>query len=202
MQIVKFKTISSFVAAGVAILAILFGFRAWTSLKRPVPQLEPPKSTIPDIPGSFYLKSVSIAADAQAHLLDGNFKEVTRVNEIPSSCSLIFESSFVTISGAPAKPGDISLANPGERFQASDNVVPGLPFRRLEFAGVGATKCFIHYQSGGGPNSFCLALMDYSTKKMVFVGESQKAARSVNELRQMMVQEQFGEPGGWVRSGC
>jgi hypothetical protein len=65
----------------------------------------------------------------------------------PNSCRWIFESSFVTISGSRAKPGGINLANPGEAFQASDNIVPGLPFRRLEFAGLSDTKPF---QFSGG----------------------------------------------------
>ncbi len=199
MQIAKYKRILSVLAAGVGVFGLFLIIRTWKSLRQPIPPLESPKPALPDIPGTFYLRTVPVSHDVQVHLLDGDFKIVRRVDEIPNTCTTVFESWFVTISGSRAKPGEISLANPGEAFQASDNIVPGLPFRRLEFAGVSDTKCFIHYQSGGQPAYFCLAVIDYANQKTVCVGDSEKAARNLGELRRMISQRRFRDTRG---GGC
>lgn len=202
IQIAKYKKIFSSLALGLGVFGLFLTIRTWKSLRQPIPQLEFPKQPVPDIPGSFHLRTVSVQDNVRVHLLDEDFKIVRRMNEIPNSCTMILESSFVTINGFHAKPGEITWANPGEAFQASDNIVPGLPFRRLEFAGLGSTKCFIHYQSGGQPNSFCLAVIDAAEQKLAWVGESINAAKNVDELRRMIFQRRFGDPGGWVRRGC
>jgi hypothetical protein len=190
----KWKTILSTVAVGVAVFAAIFGYKAWEFLGQPIPPLEPPKQEIPDIPGSFYLRNVPALNDVR--LLDGDFKIVKRVNEIPSDCLLSFEVSFVTINGVRAKAGDVPLANPGEPFQWSDDIPENHPpFRRLEFAGLSPTQCFIHYQSGGQPSSFCLAVIDNASKK-VKVGEYWKAAMDLNELRRMIHRRRFRDGRG------
>ena len=186
---VKWRTIFSTVAVGIGLFAMFFGFKAWKSLRQPIPQLEFPKQVIPDIPGSFYLRNVPALDDVR--LLDGDFEIVKRVNEIPANCLLTFESSFVTINGVRARPGDVPLANPGEPFQWSDDIPEDHPpFRRLEFAGMSPGRCFIHYQSGGQPSSFCLAIIDKANQK-IRVGESSKAARNLDELRRMIAQRRF-----------
>ncbi|PYT48970.1 MAG: hypothetical protein DMG43_16445, partial [Acidobacteria bacterium] len=81
---VKWRTIFSTVAVGIGLFAMFFGFKAWKSLRQPIPQLEFPKQVIPDIPGSFYLRNVPALDDVR--LLDGDFRIVRRVNEIPDSC--------------------------------------------------------------------------------------------------------------------
>lgn len=192
----KGKTILSSVAVVIGIFAMFLVVRAWKSLRQPVPQLEV-KSAAPDVPNPYYLSTISIPDDSRAHFLDEDFKIVRRVNEIPNGCALIFGSSFVSISGSHPKPGEIRLADPGEAFQVSDSITPGLPFRRLEFAGLGASKCIIHFQSGGKMfPSFCAAVIDYSNHQTVWVGESQKAARNMDELRRMVFQRQFQDTAG------
>ena len=42
------------------------------------------------------------------------------------------------------------MANPGQKFQATDVVLDRtLPFRRLVFAGAQNDKWFVHYEEGG-----------------------------------------------------
>jgi hypothetical protein len=182
----KWKAILSTAVAGIGLLAMFFGFKAWKSVRQPIPPLEFPKQEITDIPGSFYLRNVPTLDDV--HLLDGDFKIVRRVNEIP--CMPTFETSFVTINGLHAKPGEVRFANPGEPFNWSDAIEEDLPFRRLEFAGLSTTECFIHYQSGGQPSSFCLAVIDTANNR-IMVGEYQKAAKDLNELRRLIHQRRF-----------
>jgi hypothetical protein len=190
----KWKSFLSTTVAGVGLLALFFGFKAWKSLRQPIPPLEFPKQEIPDIPGSFYPRNVPALDDVR--LLDGDFKIVRRVNEIPANCRLTFESSFVTINGVRAKPGDVPLANPGEPFQWSDSIpADHPPFRRLEFAGLGAAQCFIHYQSGAQPSSFCLAVVENANRK-IRVGEYWKRAKDLNELRRLIHQRRFRDGRG------
>jgi hypothetical protein len=172
---------------------VFFGFRAWKSLRQPIPQLEFPKQGIPDIPGWFHLKDAP-ALD-EVRLLDGDFKIVRRVNEVPEACMSIFGSSFVTINGLRAKPGEVRFANPGEPFNRSDAIDENLPFRRLEFAGLSTSGCFIHYQSGGQPSSFCLAVIDIANHGMM-LGEYQYAAKDLNELRRLIHQRRFRDGRG------
>jgi hypothetical protein len=190
----KWKAILSTAVAGIGLLAMFFSFKAWKSLKQPIPQLESPKQTLPDAPGSFYPRNVPALDDVR--LLDGDFKIVKRVNEIPSDCLLIFESSFVTINGVRAKPGDVPLANPGESFQWSDDIPEDHPpFRRLEFAGLGPGRCFIHYQSGGQPSSFCLAVIENGSER-IRIGEYWRAAKGLNQLRRMIRDRRFRDGRG------
>jgi hypothetical protein len=178
---------------GIGLFAVFFGFRAWKSLRQPIPQLEFPKQEIPDEPGWFHLKDASTLDDVR--LLDGDFKIVRRVNDVPDACMSIFESSFVTINGLHAKPGEVRFANPGEPFNWSDAIDENLPFRRLEFAGLSTSGCFIHYQSGGQPSSFCLAVIDTANHRMM-LGKYQYAAKDLNELRRLIHQRRFRDGRG------
>jgi hypothetical protein len=190
---VQLKILLSTVVVGIGLFAAFLGFKAWKSLRQPIPQLEFPKQEIPDIPGSFYLKNVSEMDDV--HLLDGDFKIVRRVNEVPDACMSTFESSFVTINGLHAKTGEVRFANPAEPFNWSDSIVEGLPFRRLEFAGLSTSGCFIHYQSGGQPSTFCLAVID-TVNHRIMVGEYQRVAKDLNELRRLIHQRRFRDGRG------
>jgi hypothetical protein len=189
---VSFKILLSTVV-GIGLFAAFLGSKAWKSLWEPIPQLGFPKQEIPDIPGSFYLKNVPALDDL--HLLDGGFKIVRRVNEVLDACMSNFESSFVTINGRHAKTGEVRFANPGEPFNWSDAIKEDLPFRRMEFAGLSTSGCFIHYQSGGQPSTFCLAVIDTANHRIV-VGEYQKAAKDLNELRRLIRQRRFRDGRG------
>ena len=173
--------------------SLFFGFRVWQILKGP--DLTPRKMTLPEVPGDFELKNAPPLDDV--HLLDDEFRIVRRVSELPSVCISTFESSFVTVNGRPPRPGEFRVANPGERFQWSDYITEELPFRRLEFAGLGATKCFIQYQSGGQPSTFCLAVIDYTSHNKIRVGQfHERPANSLDELRRMIAQRELRDGRG------
>lgn len=87
---IRWKAILSTAVAGIGLVAMFFSFKAWKSLKQPILPLEFPKQEIPDVPGSFYPRNVPALDDVR--LLDGDFKIVRRVNEIPANCLLTFES--------------------------------------------------------------------------------------------------------------
>jgi hypothetical protein len=181
------------IAAVPVACCLIVGFKVRQILRGP--DLTPRKLLLEEVPGEFQLKKAQPLDDHR--LLDDEFKIVRRVNEIPNSCMSIFKYSFVTINNSPPKPGEFRLANPGEPFQWSDNIVKELPFRRLEFAGVGASKCFIQYQSGGQPSTFCLAVINYTNHNKIWVGQFyDKPASNLEELRRMLAERQFRDGRG------
>ena len=158
------------------------------------------KQTIHEFPESAFLKTRPAADSVRDHLLDGDFKIVNHVQAMPEPWRSIFDSSFVDIHGSATKGAGVEMADPGQPFQSSDALVPGVPFRRLVFAGLGAQRGFIYYQHGGSMYpSYCLAVMDYGSKSMLWVGESRKVARNLSELRFMVSHGLFEDAGG---PGC
>ncbi|MBZ5700713.1 MAG: hypothetical protein LAN84_02570 [Acidobacteriia bacterium] len=138
------------------------------------------------------LYTTSVSDSLRVRLLDGEFSVLPAVNEIPQDCRSTFNSAFTYPHVTTAESKKIELANPDEMFQDSDALVPGLPFRRLVFAGARSDRCFIYYQHGGTMYPrFCLAVMDNIHGKMLWVGESRKQARHLEELRLMLLRNDF-----------
>jgi len=79
------------------------------------------------------------------------------------------------------------MANPGEKFEATDFIVdPSLPRRRLIFAGVSGDRCFIHYERGGRGHSYIIAFFKVtSTKSMepLWSGYCDDPSPSFQDLR-------------------
>jgi hypothetical protein len=81
------------------------------------------------------------------HRLDGQFKLVSKIEDIPANV----KQAFSKISRQPS----FAMANPGEKFQATDYVIDRtLPWRRLVFAGVLGDAWFLHYERGGLAHSY------------------------------------------------
>jgi hypothetical protein len=139
-----------------------------------------------------HLKTVAATAGAE-DLLKANFRVMSREEDIRPNCRLPFNSSFSRTSGMNS---NVELADPGEEFQFSDAITPGLPFRQIIFGGIGATRCFIYYQHGGRMfPSYCLAVMDYQQPKAIWVGESRRRAEDLEKLRLLLLQGQFETSG-------
>ena len=81
------------------------------------------------------------------HRLDGQFKLVSKTEDIPAHVKQVFSK----ISRQPS----FAMANPGEEFQDTDQVIDRtLPWRRLVFAGTQDDKWFVHYEHGGYAHSY------------------------------------------------
>jgi len=113
----------------------------------PVSPLKEPHQVI-DSEGAL-LRTIPHPSSTRDHLLDGRFRIVTTTEGIPKNCKSIFDSSFTNTPETAANQAEIELANPGQLFQMSDAEIPGVPFRRLVFAGFRAGSCIIYYQHGG-----------------------------------------------------
>ena len=194
-------TLKLLVFLAVAFLVVLLGVRYAMRQRQEVALEDVRKNQrMPDEPDHVRLSTIPASSPNRNHLLDGDFKIVNRVRDVAEGCRYIFDSSFVNSSGsAQTTASTINLADPGQEFQTSDDVRPGLPFRRLVLAGLGHKTCFVYYEHGGAmyPSS-CLAVMDYSQKRAIWVGESRKKAETVEELRSMLTTGQFADTAGPV----
>ncbi len=83
----------------------------------------------------------------KGHRLDGQFKLVSKTEDIPANV----KHALSKISREPS----FAMANPGKEFQATDYVIDrALPWRRLVFAGTQDEKWFVHYEHGGYAHSY------------------------------------------------
>ncbi len=129
-------------------------------------------------------ESTSTPDDTVRHFLDGDFELIKNVASLPRPIL----KAFTEVGGS--RP---VLANPGKRFEATDFIVDSsLPRKRLIFAGVSGSKCFIHYEQGGLGLSFRVAffeLTSWNTMRALWLGYC-GPAKDIADLRSQ------------VRAGC
>lgn len=78
----------------------------------------------------------------RAHLLNDRFRIVKKVADLPAP--------VIAAMAEHTKQNPFRMANPGEEFQATDEIAkPDLPVRRLVFAGVSDGYCVMQYEIGG-----------------------------------------------------
>jgi hypothetical protein len=138
------------------------------------------------------------------HLLDGNFVIVNAMSDLSEACGNALQASFVNYWNPAAPREQIAFADPGEAWESSDFLIGGLPFRRLIFGGLGAQRCFVYFEKGGGMGpATCLGVMDYAQGKALWVGrwvgfQSKKVA-NIKELRRKLSQDNLSPEG---QRGC
>lgn len=170
------------------------------SVRLPAELPQAPIPPAPEPPDSIHLNTIPLLPKDRQHILNGDFQIVTRMVDLPRSCWDSFASSFLGFSGAPASKELVTLADPGQDFEATDLIRGGRPFRRLVFAGLGSKACFVYYEQGGQmhPSTTCLVVMDYGQSKAVWVGSSRRRARNFKELRANLAADLFGDTYGPV----
>ena len=172
-------------------------YRNWSAGERMPPELPKHPQLPPAEPPDPYALPIKYPPEIDSrHLLDGSFAMVNRMSDLTGICQDSFQSSFVNYWNPSATPKQIAFANLGEDFEEFDFIRGGLPFRRLVLAGLGTERCFVYYEAGGrmGPAT-CLAVMDYSQRKAIWVGEwvgelARKVA-NIKELRNKLHRQQF-----------
>jgi mono/diheme cytochrome c family protein len=127
-----------------------------------------------------------LSATEKAHLLDGDFTLEYKVERLPDS----LKSAFARL----AKQPEFKMANPGEKFEATDYISdPGLPNRRLIFAGVSKNRYFIHYEHGGIGYHCDVVVFDVNPEgKVSFLGVGSGRAKDLAQLRAFVSSNAFG----------
>lgn len=194
------RTLTSLLLLGLLGMVAVFGF-VWLRFKTHNYELLVPQASKPfEDPDRVQLSTTPSSDQHQNKLLEGDdFRITKKLRDIPEPCFSPFESSFIRTSATDSTAEKVEIADPGQPFQFSDALTPGLPFRRLVLAGLGANSCFIYYQHGGRMYpSYCLAVMAYGHQPKVWVGQSRKEAATVEELRAMLRREEFTVTAGPV----
>jgi hypothetical protein len=123
------------------------------------------------------------------HILDGAFAIVGTTEEIPPKV----KQAFAEIT----REHSFALANPEQKYQATDVVSePGLPFRRLVFAGVKDDEWFIHYERGGRGHGYDVVVFKVEAQHRVqflWGGAGFHGANNLGELRKMIAAGQFSD---------
>jgi hypothetical protein len=136
-------------------LAILLYVRVRFSL--PTDKLEIPVSSTnrepewpPGEPPPIKFASPNISSVERQTFLTADYRIVRKVADLPVGIRKLYT----------AKGGSrVAMADPGERFEATDVITdPDLPRRRLIFAGVAQNRAFIHYEEGGIGHSYIVEL--------------------------------------------
>lgn len=74
--------------------------------------------------------------------MEDHFRMVKKVADLPTG--------VITAFAEHTKQSPFRMADPGEEFQVTDEVMkPNLPGRRLVFAGISDGYCVVQYESGG-----------------------------------------------------
>jgi len=113
--------------------------------------------------------------------LDGDFTIVRDVNALPSPVVKAF-----TEEGGSR----LLMANPGKTFEATDAIRDSsVPRKRLIFAGVLNTKCFVLYEQGGIGLSYIIAFFNVATDRVkpIWRGYCADQPANISDLRSQIV---------------
>lgn len=137
----------------------------------------------------FDLKVRPLSIPDRQHLLDGQFTLVTSTAAMPRS----LKNAFAVISSAR----QFEMADIGKDYQATDFVVkPGLPSRRLIFAGTNGEKWFIHYEHGGRGHNYAVVVFTANPQggvEFLWGGEGIVPARDLDDLRNKLADGRFSD---------
>ena len=107
---------------------------------------EPP----PGEPPTIEFAEPNMSSAERQTFLTADYKISRTVAELPAGIRELY-----TVKGG----SHIAIADPGERFEATDEISdPKLPRRRLIFAGVAQDRAFVHYEEGGIAHSYIVEL--------------------------------------------
>jgi hypothetical protein len=203
----KSRTLISFAVAAVLAAAAFLGAHLWkhysaplhdgSIVAKPTTPLTPlaiKQSAGPLRDGprvAFAAKPLPLSARQQ--FLEGNFKIITRVGNLPQPVLQVFTeeggSRFV-------------IADPGKEFLATDVFYDdSLPQKRLIFAGVLDDKCFVYYEQGGWGFSTILAFFKLTSKESMeplWRGYSWPPAADIEELRSQVLNRQIQFRSQWM----
>jgi len=119
-------------------------------------------------------------------VLDDEFRLVRSTEEMPQ----VLKQPFASATGQP----QFALANPGQKYQVTDVIdEPGLPRRRLLFAGESSKSWFIHYECGGLGHSYAVLVFRKTAGggTQFFWGGAGERAKDLNDLRNKIAAGDF-----------
>lgn len=126
------------------------------------------------------------------HRLDGQFKLVSKTQDIPANVKHVFSK----IRREPS----FEMANPGEEYQATDYVDRTLPWRRLVFAGTQDEKWFVYYEHGGYAHNYYVTVFKvnpHGDANFEWGCSVVGVAKTLDELRRMVAACRLAKAGSY-----
>jgi hypothetical protein len=121
--------------------------------------------------------SAKFSESERQHFLDGIFKVVKDVRALPAPVLQTFMEDGGT---------RLLIANPGEKFDATDVISGDVPRKQLIIAGVAEDKCFVHYYQGGRAAMYVVEFFRLSSSQNIeplWKGHCDTPARDIGALR-------------------
>lgn len=135
----------------------------------------------------------ALSKTEEEHILDGVLRPLASTEEMPQALKDAFT--------AATRQKAFALANPGQKYQDTDVVEePGLPLRRMVFAGASENKWFIYYESGGIGHSYAVVVFGRQRDgrvRFLWGGMSSARAADMNELRKMIADGRCSDHGSY-----
>jgi hypothetical protein len=141
------------------------------------PELPPGEPAVTEFPAP-----KMSSAERQA-FLTADYKIIEKVADLPSGIRKLY-----TVKGGSR----IAIADPGERFEATDVITDlNLPRRRLMFAGVAHDRAFMHYEVGGIAHSYKVELFRLESPDTAVALWSGYCgpAKNLEDIKQLMLEE-------------
>ena len=137
----------------------------------------------PGEPAPIKFEAPNMSSAERKALLTPDYKIVRNVANLPNGIRKLY-----TVKGGSR----VAIADPGERFEATDNIIdPDLPRRRLIFAGVAPDRAFVHYEAGGITHSYIVEFFRLESQDVAvglwsgYCGP----AESLEEINQLVLEE-------------
>ena len=141
------------VLAVVALAALLYVCKRFvipTDKLGPVSSANGEPEWPPGEPPSIKFAAPNMSSAERREFLNADYKIVRKTADLPPGIRKLY-----TVRGGSR----IAIADPGERFEATDFITDrDLPRRRLIFAGVAQDRAFIQYEQGGIVHSYIVEL--------------------------------------------
>jgi hypothetical protein len=122
--------------------------------------------------------TLGVSQSMVEQFLNGDYRTIRNVEALPKPVL----GAFTEKNGSR-----LTMANPGEAFEATDFIFDAsLPRMRLIFGGVSNDRVFVHYEQGGRGHMFVVALfklVSESETQPFWLGYCSGPARDVSELR-------------------
>ena len=139
-------TLVTAVIALAALLYLRMRFAVPTDKLEPVSGANREPEWPPGEPAPIKFGALNMSSAERREFLNADYKIVRKVADLPTGVRKLY-----IVNGG----SHVAIADPGERFEATDVITdPGLPRRRLILAGVAQERAFVHYEQGGIAHSY------------------------------------------------
>jgi hypothetical protein len=126
-------------------------------------------------------------------LMHDNFVIVTDIRKLPESV----KASFCNVEHCNFAGVKFDMVNPGEAM-STDYMIPGVPNKRLGFAGLNSDSAIVLYEWGGYADQLCVTAFDFREHTSWGANLKVRQVNTLEQLRTAVSDRQFAQ---WSSGG-